>query len=86
MIQGWRESHDSQDTDSGGGGSFGTGGLIAARHDGKHEAARPLAVREIAEKLDGKETNATAVEVTLEPGEAGISHRHPGPALGMCGG
>jgi quercetin dioxygenase-like cupin family protein len=61
---------------------LGTGGLIAARHDKKHEAARPLSVQQIAEKLDGKETNATAVEVTLEPGEAGISHRHPGPAFG----
>ena len=61
---------------------LGAGGLIAARHDEKHEAVRPLAVREIAEKLDGKETNATAVEVTLEPGQAGASHRHPGPAFG----
>jgi quercetin dioxygenase-like cupin family protein len=57
-------------------------GMAAARHDEKHEAVRPLAVREIAEKLDGKETNATAVEVTLEPGQAGVSHRHPGPAFG----
>ena len=56
--------------------------MTAARHDEKHEAVRPLAVREIAEKLDGKETNATAVEVTLEPGQAGVSHRHPGPAFG----
>ena len=61
---------------------LGTGGLIAARHDEKHESVRPLAVREIVEKLDGKETNATAVEVTLEPGQAGASHRHPGPAFG----
>jgi quercetin dioxygenase-like cupin family protein len=57
-------------------------GMAAARHDEKHEAVRPLAVREIAEKLDGKETNATAVEVTLEPGQAGVSHRHPGPGFG----
>jgi quercetin dioxygenase-like cupin family protein len=61
---------------------LGAGGLIAARHDEKHEAVRPLAVREIAEKLDGKETTATAVEVMLEPGQAGVSHRHPGPTLG----
>ena len=58
------------------------GGLIAARHDEKHEAVRPLAVRDIAEKLDGKEAKATAVEVTLEPGQASDSHRHPGPAFG----
>ncbi len=59
-----------------------TGSLIAARHDEKQKAARQLAVEEIVEKLDGKETNATAVEVTLEPGQAGASHRHPGPAFG----
>ena len=57
-------------------------GMTAARHDEKHESVRPLAVREIAEKLDGKETSATAVEVTFEPGQAGASHRHPGPAFG----
>jgi quercetin dioxygenase-like cupin family protein len=59
-----------------------TGGLIAAQHDEKQKTARQLAVKEIVEKLDGKETNATAVEVTLEPGQAGVSHRHPGPAFG----
>jgi quercetin dioxygenase-like cupin family protein len=57
-------------------------GMASARHDEKREAAKLLAVREIAEKLDGKETTATAVEVTLEPGQAGVSHRHPGPAFG----
>ena len=61
---------------------LGAGGLIAAQHDEKHESVRPLAVREIAEKLDGKETNATAVVVTFEPGKAGLAHRHPGPGLG----
>src|SRR5215475_4105278 len=61
---------------------LGAGGLLAARHDEKHETVRALAVREIAETLDGKETNATAVEVTFEPGQAGASHRHPGPAFG----
>src|SRR5215468_8255733 len=58
------------------------GGLIAARHDEKHDTVRPLAVRDIAEKLDGKEAKATAVEVTLEPGQASTPHRHPGPVFG----
>src|SRR5262249_11375746 len=58
-------------------------GMTAAWNDDKHESVRPLAVREIAEKLDGKVTNATAVEVTFEPGQAGASHRHPGPACGF---
>ena len=62
--------------------ALGAVGMTAARHDENHEPARRLSVREIAEKLDGKETNATAVEVTFEPGQAGASHRHPGPAFG----
>jgi quercetin dioxygenase-like cupin family protein len=57
-------------------------GMTAARHDEKPEAVRTLAVREIAEKLDGKEATATAVEVTIAPGQAGESHRHPGPTFG----
>ena len=61
---------------------LGAAGLTAARHDEKHGSVRPLAVREIAEKLDGKETSATAVEVTFEPGQAGTPHRHPGPGFG----
>jgi quercetin dioxygenase-like cupin family protein len=61
---------------------LGVGGLIAAQHNEKHDAVRTLAVREIAEKLDGKETSATAVEVTLAPGEVEAVHRHPGPGFG----
>ena len=62
--------------------ALGTVGMTAARHDENHEPARRLAVREIAEKLDGKEASATVVEVTYEPGQAGDPHRHPGPAFG----
>ena len=55
----------------------------AARHDEKpHGSVRPLAARDIVEKVDGKEAKATAVEVTLEPGQASAPHRHPGPVLG----
>jgi quercetin dioxygenase-like cupin family protein len=61
---------------------LGAGGLIAARHDEKREAVRELAARDIAEKLDGKEAKATAVEVTLAPGEVEAVHRHPGPGFG----
>jgi quercetin dioxygenase-like cupin family protein len=61
---------------------LGAVGMAAAWHDEKREGVKPHAVREIAEKLDGKEATATAVEVTLEPGQAGDSHRHPGPAFG----
>jgi quercetin dioxygenase-like cupin family protein len=66
-----------------GGVALGAGGLMAARHDEKpHGSVRTLAARAIAEKVDGKEAKATAVEVTLEPGQAGAPHRHPGPVLG----
>ena len=62
---------------------LGAGGLTAARHDEKpHGAVRPLAALDIVEKVDGKESKATAVEVTLEPGGASAPHRHPGPVLG----
>jgi quercetin dioxygenase-like cupin family protein len=59
-------------------------GLFAAQHDDKHKhhSARTLTARDIAEKLDGKETKATAVEVAYEPGQAGAPHRHPGPTFG----
>jgi len=60
------------------------GGLIAARQDEKHkhESVKVLIARDITEKLDGKEAKATAVEVTLAPGEVEPVHRHPGPAFG----
>ena len=41
-----------------------------------------LAARDIVEKLDGKEPKATFLEVTLEPGQADVPHRHAGPAFG----
>jgi quercetin dioxygenase-like cupin family protein len=56
-------------------------GMAVAGHDEK-EAVRPISAWDIVEKLDGKETKATVVEVTLEPGQAGEPHRHPGPVIG----
>jgi quercetin dioxygenase-like cupin family protein len=41
-----------------------------------------LSEKDIAERLDGKKAKATTVEVTLEPGQAGTPHRHPGPVFG----
>src|SRR5438132_1432908 len=49
---------------------------------GKPENVKVLSVREIAEKIDGKKSTATTVEVTLQPGQASSPHRHPGPAFG----
>jgi quercetin dioxygenase-like cupin family protein len=62
--------------------ALGAAGMVAAGHDEKGESARPLAALDILEKLDGRETTATAAEVTIEPGKAGKPHRHPGPVLG----
>jgi quercetin dioxygenase-like cupin family protein len=63
-------------------GAFvGVGGIAVARPDEK-ETVRPISAWDIVEKLDGKQTKATVVEVTLEPGQAGKPHRHPGPVIG----
>src|SRR6516164_11578464 len=43
---------------------------------------KPLSTTDIAEKINGKKSKATTVEVTLEPGQASTPHRHPGPVFG----
>ena len=60
----------------------GAGGMIAAHdhHDG--EEVKVLSATDINQKLDGKEATATVVEVTIEAGQAGLPHRHPGSAIG----
>ena len=67
--------------------AFGVGllalaGIAAARHDEGAESVKPVAAYNIVEKLDGKDTTASVVEVTIEPGKAGVAHRHPGPGFG----
>lgn len=55
-------------------------------HEGsgkKGGKVRVLSEREIVEKVDGEKSKATTVEVTLEPGQAGAPHRHPGPVFGF---
>ena len=60
---------------------IGAGGMVAAQHhDG--EKVKVISERNISEKIDGKEAKATVVEVTIEPGQAGLAHRHPGPGFG----
>ena len=60
---------------------IGVGGMAMAHQDEK-ERAKTISAWDIGEKLDGKETKVTVVEVTLEPGQAGKPHRHPGPVIG----
>jgi len=63
------------------GAFIGVGGMAVARPDVK-ERAKPISAWDIVEKMDGKKTKVTVVEVTLEPGQAGKPHRHPGPVIG----
>jgi len=59
------------------------GGLTLAHHDGHGKGnVKVLSQKDIAEKVDGKKTRATTVEVTLGSGEASAPHRHPGPVFG----
>ena len=58
---------------------FGYGGLAFAHEDG--EAVKIVSSYDIKEKVDGKDAKATVVEVTIEPGKAGLPHRHPGPGF-----
>ena len=65
------------------GTALGAGGItFADRHNhGDGESVKVLSTRPIIEKLDGKETAVTFVEVTIKPGESGMPHRHPGPGF-----
>jgi quercetin dioxygenase-like cupin family protein len=60
----------------------GAGAMTAADHHDGGEKVKVLSAKDIQEKLDGKEAMATVVEVTIEPGQAGVPHRHPGPGFG----
>ena len=61
--------------------SLGMVGMTLAHHDGQ-ENVKPLSSIDITEQIAGKATKATAVEVSLDPGQAGSPHRHPGPVFG----
>src|SRR5215470_3859624 len=63
------------------GAVIGVGGMAVAR-PGEKERVKPISAWDIVEKLDGKETRVSVVEVTLEPGQAGKPHRHAGPVIG----
>ena len=66
--------------------ALGIGGAILAQHvqhTGKGQVkVTPLSQRHIIEKLDGKESSATVLEVTFEPGQKDTPHRHAGPVFG----
>lgn len=57
------------------------GGLALAYHHEDGESVKVISAWDIPEKLDGKAAKATVVEVTIEAGQAGVPHRHPGTAI-----
>ena len=59
----------------------GIGGMNAAHRHDDGERVKQLSVTDIKEKLDGMDAKATIVEVTIEPGQSGVPHRHPGPGF-----
>lgn len=63
------------------GTAFGAGGLIFAHRHEDGEQVKLLSTYDIQEKLDGKNARMSIVEVTINPGQAGLPHRHPGPAF-----
>jgi quercetin dioxygenase-like cupin family protein len=63
------------------GAALGAGGMTFARHDEEGEAVKIISARDIKEKLDGKDAKVTFVDVTLNPGQSGLPHRHPGPGF-----
>ena len=58
-------------------------GTSLAGNDGHGKAkVKTISDRDIAEKLDGKDTRVSMLEVTIEPRQSSQPHRHPGPVFG----
>ena len=58
------------------------GAIDAAQQHEDGEKVKVLSAAELVEELDAKAATASVVEVTIEPGQAGLPHRHPGSAIG----
>ena len=64
-------------------GTLAVGGMTLAHHTGNGQVkVTQLSQRDIIEKLDGKDAGATVREVTFEPGQEDLPHRHVGPVFG----
>ena len=64
-------------------GILAIGGIgLAQQHEHGDLGLRILSRNDMIEKIDGKKTKATMVEVTLGPGAVEPAHRHPGAAFG----
>jgi quercetin dioxygenase-like cupin family protein len=65
------------------GSAIGAGGhALAQRAYRGPEKVRTLSAQDIIETVDGKKARVTTIEVTFEPGQAGLPHRHAGPIFG----
>lgn len=60
---------------------LGIAGVLTAQHHEDDESVKVLSQLDIIEKLDGKAAKASYVEVTIEAGQSGVAHRHPGPGF-----
>jgi quercetin dioxygenase-like cupin family protein len=60
---------------------IGIGAATFAHPQGNGERAKVVGSYDLKERLDGKDAAVTIVEVTIGPGQAGVAHRHPGPAF-----
>ncbi|MFO0945172.1 MAG: cupin domain-containing protein [Planctomycetota bacterium] len=60
---------------------FGVVGTSLAHRHNDGEQVKLLKVWDIEEKLAGKDASVSAVSVTIDAGQAGAPHRHPGPAF-----
>lgn len=63
------------------GAALGAGGMTFAHRHEDGERVKVLSVQDIQEKLDGKEAMVSVVEVTIEAGQEGLPHKHPGPGF-----
>ena len=63
------------------GAALGASGMTFANLHEDGESVKVLSSQDIKEKLEGKDAKATIVEVTIEPGQSGLMHRHPGPGF-----
>ena len=61
---------------------IGAGGMNLSHQHEDGEKVKVLSAIDIKEKLDSKKATATVVEVTIESGQSGVPHRHPGSAIG----
>jgi quercetin dioxygenase-like cupin family protein len=65
------------------GSAIGAAGLALAQNGYQGpEKVRTLSERDVIETLDGKKARVTTQQVTFEPGQAGLPHRHAGAIFG----